>query len=284
MPAIDPRAYFANVPPLRRTTTTIAQDQQRATANSKQNAQAVKTRTPTAQPSGPAGGAGIPNTTTYYTSGPTNNPFGPPPPGTGIYTGGPVYAPISGGDVIRGLDAAGVNCDSPLLPDWAKAACKGITTVFTKPTTTASEPGTSMQQVPACPAGTVRVGNTCVSPGDAFPGGAPLFTEAGGQAVVGAFGLPAISPTVVGYVSNNRGEASPIRRCPRGMVLGFDEFCYPKAVLPRRSRFRKHKGERKPPMTGADAAALRRIGSLKKRVKELAGDAGLTCSTRGRRK
>lgn len=262
--------------------TTTSEAVARQLQRSKANAAAVKTREQTTPlPSGPSGGVAIPNTTTFYTSGRTNNL----PPGTSMYTGGPVYSnPLDVGGAVGAFTGAG-GCD--WLPSPAKEICKGVGILVGKPTTTASDQtvsGTGMQQVPACPAGTVRVGNTCVAPGDAFPGGAPLFTEAGGQAVVGAFGLPAISPTIVGSVSNNRGEVSPIRRCPRGMVLGFDEFCYPKAVLPRRSRFRKHKGERKPPMTGADAAALRRIGSLKKRVKELAGDAGLTCSTRGRRK
>lgn len=261
------------------------------TGQTKVNAVAAKTNeASTPLPSGPAGGAQIPAGSTPLPGGGYYSPIGYAPPTFipgGPSMGGtqfvPSYSnPLSAGD-LAGAAFAGGGCS--YLPSPLKEICQGVGTVLTapKPTTTAST-GTSMQQVPACPPGSVRVGNTCVAPGDMFPGGAPGLFESGGQAVVGGFGFPALSPSIVGSIANNRGEVAPIRRCPRGMVLGFDSLCYPKAVLPRRSRFRKHKGERKPPMTGADAAALRRIGSLKKRVKELASDAGLSCATRSSRR
>lgn len=266
---------------------------------SQRNAQRAKVNEATTPlPSGPSGGAQLPPGATalpgggYYT--PINQHYaaGLPPlssptfiPG-GPAMGGTQFVPSTSSYGVPELINAGVGaiggCDA--MPSPLKEICKGygILTGGPKPTTTA-QTGTGLQQA-TCPPGTVRVGNTCVSPGDLFPGGAPGMFEAGGQAVAGGFGMPAFSPTIVGSVANNRGEVRPIRRCPRGMVLGFDELCYPKAVLPRRSRFRKHKGERKPPMTGADAAALRRIGSLKNRVKELASDAGLTCANRSSRR
>lgn len=243
----------------------------------------------TPMPSGPSGGAQLPPGATALPGGGYYSPIGYTPPTFipgGPSMGGTQFVPSTSGYGVPELINAGVGaiggCDA--MPTPLKEICKGygILTGGPKPTTTA-QTGTGLQQA-TCPPGTVRVGNTCVSPGDLFPGGAPGMFEAGGQAVAGGFGMPAFSPTIVGSVANNRGEVRPIRRCPRGMVLGFDELCYPKAVLPRRSRFRKHKGERKPPMTGADAAALRRIGSLKNRVKELASDAGLTCANRSSRR
>lgn len=241
----------------------------------------------------PGNGGVMPGTPTVNPGGfaqPTPLGFGTVP-GTTINLGG-FGGPLSGGTTFAsGITPGQVGqaiigtgaCNH--LPSPFKEICAGVSTVIgsPKPTPTPSTNGSTTAVVPAtCPPGTVKVGNTCVSPGDVFPGGAPLFTEAGGQAVVGAFGLPALSPTIVGSVAGRNG-VSPIRRCPRGMVLGFDELCYPKAVLPRRSRFRKHKGAVRPPMTGADAAALRRIGSLKNRVRELANDAGMTCANRGSR-
>lgn len=262
---------------------------------SQRNAQRAKVNeASTPLPSGPSGGAQLPPAppgATPLPGGGYYSPIGYAPPTFipgGPAMGGTQFVPSTSSYGVPELINAGVGaiggCDA--MPSPLKEICKGygILTGGPKPTTTAQTgTGTTLQQA-TCPPGTVRVGNTCVSPGDLFPGGAPGMFEAGGQAVAGGFGMPAFSPTIVGSVANNRGEVRPIRRCPRGMVLGFDELCYPKAVLPRRSRFRKHKGERKPPMTGADAAALRRIGSLKNRVKELASDAGLTCANRSSRR
>ncbi len=125
-----------------------------------------------------------------------------------------------------------------------------------------------------CPPGRIRVGNSCIDPAAALPGGVPFITPTGGAelngsgspAVVGAFGVPAREPVVV---------AQPTRRCPRGMVLGQDLLCYMKGTIPM--KFRRWKPGPKPPMSAADAKALRRIGSLQSKVKRLAKSANLTC-------
>lgn len=125
-----------------------------------------------------------------------------------------------------------------------------------------------------CPDGRIRVGQLCLDPSAAFPGGVPLAIPAGGTvlngggspAVVGAFGVPARQPVVV---------AQPTRRCPRGMVLGQDLLCYMKGTIPM--KFRRWKPGPKPPMSAADAKALRRIGALQSKVKRLAKSANLTC-------
>lgn len=118
-----------------------------------------------------------------------------------------------------------------------------------------------------CPEGTIRINENCVALGDAFPGGDPFITGAGGTAVTGSFGLPGVTP-----VQEQRRHL----KCPRGMVLGTDEVCYPKSVLPRRSGFRKWKGDRKPPVSVSDMQAIRQAARARDRVKRLAGDVGFS--------
>ena len=118
-----------------------------------------------------------------------------------------------------------------------------------------------------CVPGKIRVGQRCVDPSAVLPGGAPFTTTAGGVAVVGAFGMPAIQPDV---------EQRLVHRCPPGMVLGkFDNLCYPKVVLPRRSKFRKWKGDRRPIMSAADGSTIRKAAAIKERVLKTAKEAGL---------
>lgn len=107
------------------------------------------------------------------------------------------------------------------------------------------------------------------------PGGkSGTLTDVTGQATVGAFGLPALVPSQVGTITRNDGVVSPILRCPRRMVLGTDDLCYPKALLGRRSKFRKWRAPVRPPVSSADAAAIRRAERARDRVKELAMDVG----------
>lgn len=88
----------------------------------------------------------------------------------------------------------------------------------------------------------------------------------GFEAVVGAFGMPAMVP---------EEEMRTTLVCPRGMVLGDDDLCYSKAVLPKRSKFRKWRGQARPPVSAADARCIRRAAAAKERVLQLAKDVGL---------
>ncbi len=97
--------------------------------------------------------------------------------------------------------------------------------------------------------------------------------DTGGQAVVGAFGLPAMAPAIVGQINGR-----PVRRCRKGSVLGTDELCYPKAVLPPRSKFRKWKRPPRPAFSRRDEVAIRRAAGAKDRVLNLAREAGLHAS------
>jgi len=67
------------------------------------------------------------------------------------------------------------------------------------------------------------------------------------DAVTGAFGMPAIRP-----VNELRNHLT----CPKAMVLGEDNLCYPRAVLRRDSRFRKWKPGTRPVLTGGEVKAI----------------------------
>jgi len=117
------------------------------------------------------------------------------------------------------------------------------------------------------------IAGNCVDPTAILPGGDPFVVPeagrtiaGGGGAVVGSFGIPAIMPIQV---------AQPTLRCPPGAVLGKDSLCYMKTSIPK--AFRKWRPAPKPPMSAADAKALRRIGTLQGKVKRLAKSANLTC-------
>lgn len=118
------------------------------------------------------------------------------------------------------------------------------------------------------------------APRSAPPPATPTAAGSIGDAVVGAFGLPAMVPATVGQITRNDGIVSPILRCGRGMVLGRDNLCYPKAILSRRSKFRKHRLPSRAPVTAGDAAAIRRAERTRDRVKGLAKDVGFKVSKR----
>lgn len=90
-----------------------------------------------------------------------------------------------------------------------------------------------------------------------------------GRAVVGAFGMPAMVP---------REENRPTLICPRGMVLGTDDLCYPKGVLSSRNLHRKWRRSPRPTISAGDARAIRIAAAAKDRVMKLAKDVGLHAS------
>lgn len=128
----------------------------------------------------------------------------------------------------------------------------------------------------ACPEGTFRVPGlgTCL---DLQPGGATQgagVVVSGGEAVVGAFNLPARVPEIVGVMA----DGNPIRRCPKRHVLGLDNLCYVKGTITR--QFRKWVPSAKPPVSAHDAKMMRKYGrggSKAKAAKKLAMEAGFAC-------
>ena len=162
----------------------------------------------------------------------------------------------TGGPGASGLDVA---CN--LLTGTARDICLlGSRTFFPQ------EGGGAATE---CPTGMVRVGEKCVDFSAALPGGDPFVSPAttgAGVATVGGFGLPALSP---------QGVSRIVRRCGRGMVLGVDNLCYPKAVLPGRSKFRKWRRPIRPPISRRDVRAIQLAAAAKDRVADLARDVGL---------
>ena len=191
-------------------------------------------------------------------------PQPPVPPFTPLAPAGPGFDPR--GPQPGGLGAAACN----LLSGTARDLCLLGIGLF--------QPGTPTFGPVDCPAGMIRLGERCIDLTALPPGGDPAFQPVptgGGQATVGAFGLPALSPT---------GISRLVRKCGRGMVLGVDNLCYPKAVLTGRSKFRKWRRPVRPPVTRRDVIAIRRAAGARDRVKELAKDVGLKIGSSRKKK
>lgn len=124
-----------------------------------------------------------------------------------------------------------------------------------------------------CQPGYTKVGSTCVAnnAGAYLPGGQPATLPTSGTqvagygpAVIGSFGIPALSPA----------SFSEVRlKCPPGAVLGKDNLCYNKSSIPK--KFRKWAPAPKPPVTASDAKAIRRAHSAVSRVERLGKSVGL---------
>lgn len=135
----------------------------------------------------------------------------------------------------------------------------------------AAELTTSMAT--GCPEGFEMVGGVCKEKGiigavhRLVPGGATGVATAGFQAVAGSFGMPAVQPV-----------QDMVRKlvCPSGFVLGDDDLCYPKAVLRRDSRFRKHRPGPRPILTGGQRNAIRKAKSAIRTAKESISGLGVT--------
>jgi hypothetical protein len=74
-----------------------------------------------------------------------------------------------------------------------------------------------------------------------------------------------------------------MRRCGPRFVLGADNLCYPKALLPRRSRYRKWRQPARPALSSSDVKTIRRADRLVEKVKGLNKDLGLKVPTKKRK-
>ncbi len=154
-------------------------------------------------------------------------------------------------------------------------------------TTTPSN--TAASQSPTCQPGYTWDGQKCVATGisgavqQVLPGG-KTGTQADiyGNAVLGAFGHPAIEPAQVGVVAKNDGSTGPIYRCPRGTRLGADNLCYAKGTKGVMWKYKHHR----PLITRREVTALRALEKLERTMERLAPRAGLkvTKNTVRRRK
>lgn len=249
-----------------------------ASAFSKQAGQVAKFG-PTVRGSAPrsqvaqVGGSQFVGVSSFPTPGPTAPVIPLPAFPTGFIPGTP---PADFFQQQTGGGGGGLlNLGCQFLPESLRATCEAITG--------GGDTTGGTEQPSTCPEGSFKVGNKCVALGDLFPGGDPMvFTpgsvtpSSGVQVVAGGFGLPAAVPASIPSVR---------RKCGRGMVLGIDDLCYPKAVLTSRSKLRKWRRPPKPPISRRDVVAIRRASSAKDRVSDLAKDVGLfVAKTRPRSK
>lgn len=113
-----------------------------------------------------------------------------------------------------------------------------------------------------CPPGMVWNGQACVNPG---VGGAIE------RILPGDVGRP---DRVFQSAAGTMGAVAPIsyqtvrRVCPKRYVLGIDNNCYPKPMIPR--QLRKWVPDAKPLLTGGEVKTLRKAKGLTKKVRKLA--------------
>lgn len=216
----------------------------------------------------------------------TFNPYTPP-------TGGGGYTPpVPTGGGLGGLAQQGCGLiTNPTL----RALCEAGVNAFTG--SGGPGPATDRGNAFANPGGACAPGyevdasGNCVESGlsgtvhRALPGGS-TGTQAGaqGQAVIGAFGLPAMVPMQVGTVTRNDGGVSPILRCMAGYKLGADNLCYVKGTRGVHWKYKTKKAGVYIPgagrITKKDVDALKAHKKIQKAAKGFATAAGMSCKRR----
>jgi hypothetical protein len=201
-----------------------------------------------------------------------------PPPG---------FLPMDGRGGLTGVGISG--CEALGVPrSICEAGADAINSFLGRGGSSTGSSSPATQLVAGCPDGYVNVNGRCEREGIGgaiqrfLPGGRTgTLADQYGEAVLGAFGIPGIMPSVVGQRQNARGEVNPILECPPGAVLGKDNVCYMKGSIPR--KFRKWPPAPRAPVTAGDAKAIRKAERARGRVKKLAGNVGFKCSPkRGR--
>ncbi len=91
--------------------------------------------------------------------------------------------------------------------------------------------------------------------------------QSSGRSVVPMVGALGVEPIV---------RQIATRKCPRTYVLAIDGLCYPKKMVPK--IFRVWPADVKPPVTRADAKAIRRAALTQGRLIKLTKDAGAHAS------
>lgn len=108
----------------------------------------------------------------------------------------------------------------------------------------------------------------------AIPGGDTGYgMDVYGEAVVGAFGKPALVPYVASV---------PTSRCPPGAVLGKDNLCYAKGSISNSER--KWPKPTRPLLTAGEMKTLRKVNTLQNKVKRAWQAAGKPGQVRHRHK
>jgi len=182
----------------------------------------------------------------------------------GTTVGGPLGGLIGGG--LGGLIGGRSKCPGPYNYNPATGGCDPKPGTFAGPETGHTSGN--------CPAGSHWDGRGCKKDGatgviqDWLPGGQTGYVEAGGGFYQTPYGF-AKDPDVVTIQR---------RTCPRGMILGSDGKCYhkgnPKKGTGITNSMRQHPKPPAPVLSSQDAKTLRKVESIRKRVKRAAQNAG----------
>lgn len=170
--------------------------------------------------------------------------------------------------------------------DWIKKGAGVIIDVFGGGGGMTGAPGTTPFAGPApvqCPPLTVRVGDRCIDPLAAAPGGRPAVTQATGTGMKtveavgeGIFGLLSTLPVQVGTINGR-----PIMRCPiPQLVLAKDNRCYSKKDLP--NKLRKWPAHKCKSATDMKLAAIKGAGAAAKSLQAAFKGSGYRISKTGK--
>lgn len=216
------------------------------------------------------------------------NTLTPPPANAGLTLGG-VLGTI--GTIATGVSTGGV-----------KGGLDAVIGALTGGGATSTMPVMSGAG-PTCPQGYTMIGGTCFAnnAGAYLPGGQPATTTPSGTVVTTS--QPVTTGTAVVPSATSKGGAvipagtsvvyTPTqkqiieRRCPKipglgRLVLAVDGNCYPKRLLPK--AWRLHKPRPRPPITAAQAKAIRTAHAAENRVERLAKKVGLHVTKEPRRR
>lgn len=175
------------------------------------------------------------------------------------------------GDIGRRVGTLGCN---RIQDPFQRELCMLGVDVFTGAEQSELDAAARDAGVDSCPDGFEERDGDCVRTGmrgtieRTLPGGRTgTMSDVFGDAVIGAFGIPAIVPADVGSIQRADGSVGPILRCPPGAVLGKDSLCYMKGSIP--VQFRKHRPSPRPLLSAADGKTLRRAKTLEKKLKRV---------------
>lgn len=131
----------------------------------------------------------------------------------------------------------------------------------------------SGQGLTGCPSGTILVNGQCQQAQGGISGTIAAILPGGSTGTIpaGQVGMEGM----IGARAPTYPQRVEVNRCPTGMVMGKNGICYEKGMLPR--KFRK-RYVRKPAVSAADAAAIRKADSAKKRLVRLTKAAGAHAS------
>lgn len=125
---------------------------------------------------------------------------------------------------------------------------------------------------------TLPGGNVACEPPLVFDPAAGICVSPGSPVDVSTNGVVTTQLSQILGVQGAAPMTSIRRRCGKAKVLGIDGLCYPKALLPGRSKLRENKKPLAPPISRKQWRALKGSASAKEEAEKVAKEAGLHVS------